>query len=135
MNELLRQQVFARAAGCCEYCGVPQACSSRAFHIEHIIARQHGGEAEQHNLALSCQDCNLHKGPNLSGIDPLSGDVAVLFHPRRDDWAEHFRVSGAAVEGTTPVGRATVRVLDMNHPARILIRRSLMDEHAWPSGR
>ena len=27
------------------------------------------------NLALACIDCNLHKGPNLTGIDPETNQV------------------------------------------------------------
>jgi len=37
-----------------------------------------------------------------------------LFHPRSDDWAEHFELDGARIAGNTPVGRATVQVLSMN---------------------
>ena len=33
-----------------------------------------GSLDEVDNLALACHRCNLHKGPNLSGIDPLTGD-------------------------------------------------------------
>ena len=28
--------------------------------------------------------CNLHKGPNLSGVDPDTGQVVRLFDPRDD---------------------------------------------------
>jgi len=31
---------------------------------------QHGGFDDLDNLALACIDCNLHKGPNLTVIDP-----------------------------------------------------------------
>ena len=55
----------------CEYCRLPQAASRIVrFHIEHIIARQHGGRSEPDNLALACGFCNFHKGPNIAGIDP-----------------------------------------------------------------
>jgi 5-methylcytosine-specific restriction endonuclease McrA len=33
------------------------------------------------NLALACIDCNLQKGPNLSGIDPETRKVTELFIP------------------------------------------------------
>jgi 5-methylcytosine-specific restriction endonuclease McrA len=29
------------------------------------------------NLALACHRCNLRKGPNLTGIDPMSGEMVV----------------------------------------------------------
>ena len=54
------------------------------LHIEHIIPKIHGGSDDLENLALACVDCNLHKGTNLTGIDPQTDAVTRLFHPRRD---------------------------------------------------
>jgi hypothetical protein len=88
------------------------------FHIEHVIARQHRGPTDADNLALSCHSCNLHKGPNLSGIDPETGSTVALFHPRVQRWEEHFVRRGRIIVGLTDVGRATVEVLAMNAPAR-----------------
>jgi hypothetical protein len=48
------------------------------------------GPSRLDNLALACWTCNLKKGPNLSGVDPMTGQVAALFNPRDDEWAEHF---------------------------------------------
>jgi hypothetical protein len=97
-----------------------------AFHVEHIVPRKHGGGDGDDNLALSCFHCNFHKGTNLTGFDPDSGLVALLFHPRREVWDEHFFPEGAMIMGHTPRGRATVRVLDMNAPSRIELRLELM---------
>jgi len=55
--------------------------SARAFPLEHIIARQHGGETNLDNLAWACHRCNRHKGPNLTGIDASTREIAPLFHP------------------------------------------------------
>jgi hypothetical protein len=96
-----------------------------AFHIEHIVAKQHGGSDDPSNLALACGRCNLHKGPNLTGIDPLSGNIALLFHPRRDDWKLHFTLVNGSISGLTEMGRTTVRLLAMNAPDRIAIRLDL----------
>jgi hypothetical protein len=63
-----------------------------------------------------------YKGPNLTAIDPDSGAIVVLFHPRRDHWDEHFSRQGARVVGTTPTGRATVRLLAMNALQRLELR-------------
>jgi hypothetical protein len=52
------------------------------FHLEHIIAKQHGGETKADNLAWACHRCNRHKGPNLSGIDPETQEIVQLFNPR-----------------------------------------------------
>jgi 5-methylcytosine-specific restriction endonuclease McrA len=74
------EAVRQRARNRCEYCRIPQVAFRRGFHIEHIVARQHGGSTSLDNLALACWTCNLKKGPNLSGIDPATGIVTALFH-------------------------------------------------------
>ncbi len=79
-----------------------------------------------------CVFCNSHKGPNLAGIDPLSGKLARLFHPRRDAWSDHFRWEGPKIVGVTRIGRATIAVLDMNHPDSVAVRESLIEEGAFP---
>ena len=123
MDRALEELVRRRADDRCEYClfQVPP------FHVEHIIARQHGGPSVETNLALACIRCNLHKGPNLAGIDPESATLVRLFHPRQDRWGDHFRWVGVRMQGVTPIGRATVVVLDMNHPLRLAARGGLME--------
>jgi hypothetical protein len=95
------------------------------FHIEHIRAKQHGGADRLDNLALACPDCNAHKGPNLTGIDPESDRRVRLFHPRIDRWEEHFAVEGPLITGSTPIGRATIALLRMNEPERVQMRLEL----------
>jgi hypothetical protein len=68
----------------------------------------------------------LHKGPNLTGIDSHTGQVAPLFHPRNDRWSEHFVFNGPRVEGTSATGRATVRVLAMNDARRVEVRQEIL---------
>ncbi|HKD07670.1 MAG TPA: HNH endonuclease signature motif containing protein [Bryobacteraceae bacterium] len=134
MNDVAGE-VQRRAAGLCEYCHIPQAAFRRPFHIEHVIARQHGGASQLDNLALACWSCNLKKGPNLTGIDPLTRQIIPLFNPRRDRWAEHFALSvgtslvlGIEIKGLTAVGRATVVVLGMNTELRQMVRYQLWRE-------
>lgn len=90
MDVKLRELVVRRSNGFCEYCGIPQRFFSELFQIEHIVARQHRGETVAINLAIACARCNRHKGPNLSGLDPLSDQLTRLFNPRIDNWDEHF---------------------------------------------
>jgi hypothetical protein len=90
--------------------------------VEHIIPRIHGGADDISNLALACIDCNLHKGPNLTGIDPKTQAVTKLFHPRRHRWAEHFGWRGIRLQGKTAIGRNTIRVLNMNSEDRLALR-------------
>jgi len=95
-----RRLVRERAGDRCEYCGMLQAQQSFPFfHVDHIIAQQHGGTDAPDNLALSCYHCNLPKGANLTGIDPETGAVGVLFHQRRDVWGIHFALRGALIVG------------------------------------
>jgi hypothetical protein len=126
MDSATRDFVRRRAAERCEYCLLPLAFFDVAPHIEHIVARQHGGKTDTGNLALACHFCNLHKGPNLSGVDPGSGEVVRLFHPRRDLWTEHLRFEGAVIEGITAIGRVTVRVLAMNDERQVELRSAVL---------
>ena len=87
----LRQAVRDRAGGRCEYCRFHEHhLPLWPFHLEHILAEQHGGTDELANLAWSCQRCNLRKDTNMSGIDPDSSHAVHLFHPRADSWRDHF---------------------------------------------
>lgn len=132
MDKSLDQPVRGRAGGLCEYCHAPESFYPERFQIDHVIARQHGGPTEAENLALCCLTCNLRKGPNISSLDPADGRLVPLFHPRRDDWNEHFRWRGPSVAGTSPVGRATAALLVMNAPARLVVREALIEEGVFP---
>jgi 5-methylcytosine-specific restriction endonuclease McrA len=125
MDDAIREAVAARAAHCCEYRRIRETDDAYSFHVEHIIALKHGGSTELDNLAYSCQHCNLHKGPNLSGIDPDTGTVVSLFHPRHDSWADHFALEESRLVGLTATGRATTRVLAMNDSDRVQLRAML----------
>jgi hypothetical protein len=52
------------------------------FEIDHIIPRKHSGATVEGYLALACFYCNRYKGANIAGIDPPTGQVHPLFHPR-----------------------------------------------------
>jgi hypothetical protein len=125
----LDQQVRERAGDRCGYCHVAIAAYATPFRIDHVIAKQHGGATISSNLALACYHCNLHKGPNIASLDPPgAGELVRLFNPRTDHWADHFEWQGASVNGRTPVGRATVFVLNMNDAAAVAVRESLLLE-------
>src|SRR5438105_9674524 len=120
MERDLRQTVRERARRRCEYCQLPDiAAPAAAFHVEHVFAKQHGGTDDLENRCWSCHRCNLHKGPNLSGRDPLTKHVVRLFDPRRQSWKRHFEWFGAVLVGRTKRGRATIAVLDINDPERV----------------
>ena len=88
--------VWSRAGHRCEYCRLQQEDEPfYRLHVEHIVAKQHGGTDDPDNLALACHHDNEHKGPNLSGIDPQTGKVVRLFHPRRQRPHSSLRGNGA----------------------------------------
>jgi len=127
MDGPLRQRVRDRAGNRCEYCQLRQEHDPfHPFHVEHIIARQHGGTDEPQNLALACHQCNLHKGTNLTGLDPDTNEVTRLFDPRRNRWEDHFSWDGPFLTGRTATGRTTVWLLETNAQERIELRRLLI---------
>jgi hypothetical protein len=128
INAATRAFVIARAGNRCEFCRLPQAGYEATFHIDHAVALQHRRDDDAANLALACPKCNRKKGPNLSGIDPLTQTVVVLFNPRNDGWTTHFRWDGSRVVGLTPTGRATVALLDLNDEDRLRLRLNLISE-------
>jgi hypothetical protein len=95
------------------------------FHIEHVTSRQHGGKDSAENLALACHHCNLHKGTNLSGLDPKTEKLTRLFHPRLDDWSEHFTNRNGEIIGLSAIGRTTAALLRMNKDGRLQLRESV----------
>lgn len=40
----LRNEVYERAEGCCEYCLISESVSFAKHQIDHVIAEKHGGE-------------------------------------------------------------------------------------------
>ena len=132
MDEDTNQAVKERAGHRCEYCHLPEPHVATPFHVEHVIAQQHRGSDALSNLANSCIRRNLHKGPNLTGIDPKSKRLTRLFNPRKGSWKKHFRFDGAILVGKTAVGRTTIDVLCMNDPARVALRQELLDQGLLP---
>jgi hypothetical protein len=123
MDATTRTIVRERAEWRCEYCGIPETATPFVpFHVEHVIAQQHLIDDSLQNLALACDRCNAFKGPDLSSVDPATNAVVHLFHPRIDDWKEHFALVEGSIVGLTPKGRATVRLLCMNAPRRVQLR-------------
>lgn len=121
--EAIRRLVKERATGRCEYCRMRQTWEPfHAYHLEHIVAKQHRGSDDANNLALACHHCNLLKGPNLTSRDPDGDALVELFHPRNSNWDDHFRIEFGRVVGFTDVGRTTVFLLEMNADQRVDLR-------------
>jgi hypothetical protein len=131
MARFRRKLVWKRAGDRCEYCQLPQSCSTLPHEIDHIRAKKHHGPTTLLNTCLACAYCNGAKGSNAAGFDPESGELVPLFNPRTDTWAEHFVWEGPVLLGLTPVARATLDVLNINAPARVEHRRLLLASGQW----
>ena len=115
----LRNLVYRRAKGCCEYCLISEEVSFSKHQIDHIIAEKHGGLTTEENLALSCTICNKNKGSDIASIDTETGEIVPLFNPRNHVWSEHFEVENGYFTGLTPNARATIQLLQINNFLRI----------------
>ena len=126
VSETVRRHLRESAHDRCGYCLSPQRFVMGTLEVEHFVPRAQGGSSEEENLWLSCSLCNRYKGSQISAIDPLTGNSAQLFNPRRDNWRVHFRWStdGVRIEGLTPVGRATVEALKLNNELAVEVRRN-----------
>src|SRR5437016_8605217 len=124
MDESLRDFVWERANHRCEYCRLHQDdYEFQTFHVEHIVARQHGGTDDPDNRCLACSECNWAKGPNLAGL--LVGKLYRLFNPRKQSWLRHFRWEQTILVGRTRTGIVTVQVLNINDPVPVKLREHL----------
>jgi len=101
-----------------------QSLQGASFHLEHVVPISRGGESELGNLAWSCPGCNLQKSNRIEAMDPDTGSIVVLFHPRTDLWKEHFAWDDYQLVGRTPSGRATIAAFDLNHERRVRIRQA-----------
>ena len=128
-----RQAVRERAGDCCEYCRLPASGGTVAFHVDHIVPLKHGGSDDSDNLCLACYKCNAHKSHDLTGVDPLTQEITQLFHPRHQLWPDHFTIQDdMRIEGITPEGRTTIRVLQMNDGDRVENRQILAEIGEYP---
>jgi hypothetical protein len=132
MDAATRALIWARAESRCEYCRIHQEQVELRHHLEHIVARKHGGLDDPSNRCVACERCNLFKGSDLTGIDPATGEVERLFNPRTQVWADHFELRGPLIVGRTGTGRATVRVLSMNAGQRLQLRAVLVAYGLYP---
>jgi hypothetical protein len=129
---VLRRLVAQRADDRCEYCRVHQEDSFLRFHIDHVVAVKHGGTNAPENLALACSQCNHHKGSDLSTTLTSNKDIAILYNPREDAWEAHFFVRDGSLHSNTRAGLATIKLLQINDPDRVLQRALLQAAGRWP---
>lgn len=125
MTYSLRIFVESRADGRCEYCRrYQEPIGGLFFEVEHIVPRSQGGLTTPENLAFACRRCNSYKAMATKAIDPESGQIVRLFHPRLDRWTDHFERSSnqVLILGRTVIGRATVARLRLNDADEVRAR-------------
>ena len=130
----LRQQIHALDQHCCAYCQSAEALLGVTFEIEHIIPISLGGVTALSNLCLNCPSCNRYKSNRLRAHDAETDADAALFHPRQQEWRDHFVWIDEAtrVKGLTQTGRATLTALQINRPVMVQLRRYWTVLHLHP---
>jgi HNH endonuclease len=116
--------VRRRAQYLCEYCHTAEQWQYVPFTVDHVLPLAEGGTDALDNLALACFHCNRRKASRLTAIDPITGEVAPLFNPRRHLWSDHFiwSADGLYIIGLTAIGQATLAALGINRERVINIR-------------
>jgi HNH endonuclease len=123
----LKQLVFNRAKGLCEYCRSQARFAIDPLVIDHIHPVSRGGKTIAENLALSCQTCNNYKYTKTEALDPVTNQSVSLFHPREMIWEDHFTWNEDVTQSIEiiPVGRATIALLQINRDGVVNMRRVL----------
>jgi hypothetical protein len=112
-----------------------EAAFNMPFEVEHIVPLSKDGLDETTNWALACRSCNLNKSNCVDSIDPVTQQRVRLFHPRQDQWAEHFVVDHNFpfnLQGRTPIGRATIAQLRVNSRLQLAARAQWMELRLFP---
>lgn len=102
-----------------------------SFHVDHIISKKHDGTNDYINLAWSCFQYNVFKGTDIASYDLETGLLVPFFNPRTEKWDGHFIKDDLYIRGITPVGRATVHILQLNHDDQLDIRSDLRNLGLW----
>lgn len=131
---LPKELVAERAKYCCEYCLSQVKYSADPFSIDHIFPQTAGGSDDLDNLAYACLGCNGCKFTATTALDPLTGEEVALYHPRQDQWSQHFTWNAefTFIIGLTPTGRATVQRLQLNREGVVNLRRVLSAANKQP---
>jgi hypothetical protein len=130
--ENIRFSVAKRANFKCEYCKIHQEDLHFTFQIDHIISLKHAGNSLLSNLAFACLMCNQNKGTDLGTYLSESRRLTRIFNPRLDKWTNHFETDNGLLLAKTRIGEATVKLLELNHPDRLILRNILAQIGRFP---
>ena len=132
ISKKVRSLVISRAGNRCEYCRVLDYLVGFDYHIEHIIGVQHGGTDELSNLAYACSYCNWKKGPNLSTILYVGGELIPLYNPRSQNWFDHFEVKRGEIIALSTIAEGTIKLLELNQSSRVEARFEMLLAGCYP---
>lgn len=131
VSAALRRLVAERAAYLCEYCLLHEEDTFFGCEVDHIISEKHGAPTVAENLTYACAFCNRAKGSDIGSIVWCSG--VFIFNPRTDQWGEHWTLNGVTIVLRSNIGEVTARILDFNHPDRVLERQTVQALGKYPS--
>lgn len=134
LSQTLADQVWKRANACCEYCLIAISDTYFGGEIDHIRSLKHGGESALENLALACQPCNRYKGSDLGSIPDGTDRIVRFYHPRVDQWHEHFELTKSGkIQGISETGAITAKIFRFNEYERVSERLGLMELGSYTS--
>ena len=128
----MRTQVTERTFHSCEYGLIHVDYTTLIHEIVHVIAEKHGGATILDNLAHACAQCNRNKGGDIASVDPDTKQPQFVYNPRQQLWEEHFQLDGPLTVPRTSVGRASVRLFQVNQIDRLLLRKELIVIDRYP---
>ncbi|MBK9017961.1 MAG: hypothetical protein IPM82_30140 [Saprospiraceae bacterium] len=67
----------------------------------------------------------MEKGTNLATLLEPNGELVRLFHPRKQNWFEHFTTEQGKIIPISRTGEATARLLEFNLQERVDVRLTL----------
>jgi hypothetical protein len=114
---------FARK---CVYCRMPDSFSSDAFGVDHYRPVKHFPELKTSypNLFYACNPCNSRKGSHWAVGTNAEG--RTIPNPCDHVMVKHLRYRGEVVEPQSPAGEFTVGLLDLNRPANLITRGTMI---------
>ena len=123
----IQRAIIALSKDYCEYCILPAAFATDFYNFDHITPVSKKGLTEFGNLARCCSICNGHKHDKMTYFDPLTQQICRLYHPRQDEWGDHFQWSldDLRIIGKTAIGHTTIALLQLNRSNAVNLRKLL----------
>ena len=116
-------EIMQKTIRYCEFCHIPEGILP--LHVLNLPRQKKDTPNALQNYCVICEHCYKAKGNRVEGVDPRSGKIIPLFHPRKDIWKQHFswEIDHITIKGLTIVGRATVAITRMNSESMLERRK------------